>query len=268
MNKNNPIGIFDSGVGGLSVANCIRTELPHEDLLYVADSAYAPYGNQTQTFIEQRSIILTEYLLAQRAKAIVVACNTATVSAIKTLRKMFTIPIIGVEPGVKPAALSSKSGVIGILATEQTLKSYSFNFLAERFASDVKVEVQACSGLVEQIEKMDLEGDKTFALLQRYLQPLLDKNVDTLVLGCTHYAFLLPMIQKVVGDEIDIINTGAAVARETARRLETASLLNTNNRQGIETFWTSGDVTSVTKAISQLWGSTVKVSLMQEGQRN
>jgi len=256
----NPIGIFDSGVGGLSVARRIRKELPGEDLLYVADSFHAPYGSKQQEFIERRSIKLVEFLLEKKAKAIVVACNTATVSAIQQLRSIYSVPIIGIEPGVKPATLTSKTKVVGVLATTQTVNSKAFNYLTKRFTSEIKIEVQACPGLVEQVEICNLHGDETKALIRQYVHPLLQKGADTIVLGCTHYAFLIPAIKEIVGDEINVINTATAVAKEVERRLSTEGLLSLCDDLGSEFFWTSGEESIAKKTISTLWGKTVNVS--------
>lgn len=260
MKNINPIGIFDSGVGGLSVARHIRKELPGENLLYVADSFHAPYGSKPQEFIERRSIKLVEFLLEKKAKAIVVACNTATVSAIQQLRSIYSVPIIGIEPGVKPATLTSKTKVVGVLATTQTVNSKAFNYLAKRFTSEIKIEVQACPGLVEQVEICNLHGDETKALIRQYVHPLLQKGADTIVLGCTHYAFLIPAIKEIVGSEINVINTAQAVAKEVERRLSTEGLLSLCDDFGSEFFWTSGEESVAKKTISTLWGKTVNVS--------
>lgn len=262
MTNSNPIGIFDSGVGGLSVAHSIRKELPHENLLYVADLLHAPYGNKTKEYITQRSLGVTSFLLEKQAKAIVVACNTATVSSIQELRRVHTIPIIGIEPGVKPASFASNSGVVGVLATEQTIRSSSFQHLASRFSTDVTIAVQACPGLVEQIEKMNLDGTETKELIKRYVLPLLEKGADTLVLGCTHYAFLTPLIKKVAGTNVEVIDTNAAVAKEVVRRLHLETLESTSNASGWERFWTSGDPAEAVQKISRFWGRPVTVSQM------
>ena len=201
MDNPNPIGVFDSGVGGLSVLRWIRAELPNEDLLYIADSTYAPYGNRGTSFIERRSIALTNFLLNQKAKAIVVACNTATAASIATLRSMFHIPIVGIEPGVKPAMAKTKTGIIGILATTETLKSVKFNQLISRFSEDVKFVVQDCPGLVEQVELANFMGKKTQNLVKKYVSFLLSEGADTIVLGCTHYIFLEPIVKKIAGQE-------------------------------------------------------------------
>jgi glutamate racemase len=262
MNAANPIGVFDSGLGGLSVLHEIRRALPGEDLLYVADSAYAPYGDKSQQFIEDRSIAISEFLLSRNAKAIVVACNTATGAAITTLRSRFAMPIIAMEPAVKPAAAHSQSGVIGVLATSRTLVSDNFVKLFARYGEDVEIVGQACPGLVEQVEAGDLSSDKTRALLEHYVLPLLERGADTLVLGCTHYPFLAPLIQEIAGAGVAVIDSAAAVARQLRRRLEVSDLLADEAKIGSECFWTSGAPDQARSLVSQLWQADVKVSAL------
>lgn len=262
MNNDGPIGVFDSGIGGLSIALRIRELLPNENILYLADSDNAPYGDKPEEFITQRSSSIAEFLLQRNAKVIVVACNTATVSSIQKLRSKFKVPIIGVEPGVKPATITTKNGVIGVLATTQTLQSSSFNDLARCFSREVKIEVQPCPGLVEQVEMLSLDGDVTEALIKKYVSSLLAKGADTIVLGCTHYAFLAPVIRKVAGPNIEILNTELAVAKETARRLDIESLLSSNATAGKNEFWSSGDQSVSLNQFSQLWGQSVHVFKM------
>ena len=250
------IGVFDSGVGGLSVLRHIRMMLPDARLIYVADSAHVPYGDKTAHYIEQRAIALTRFLIGQGAKAIVVACNTATAAAAQTLRREFNLPVIGMEPAVKPAVSASKSGVVGVLATVGTLKSARFAALLERHAKDIEIITQGCHGLVEQVESGDLEGQKTRELVERYTGPLLLRGADTLILGCTHYPFLAPLIKKVVGD-IALIDTGEAVARQLQRRL-LAELPDTQPGDGTAHFFTSGDAQAASLIMSKLWGSPIE----------
>tara|TARA_R110002050_G_scaffold57423_5_gene129402 strand:+ start:333652 stop:334440 length:789 start_codon:yes stop_codon:yes gene_type:complete len=256
------IGIFDSGIGGLSIARQIQQRLPNEHLLYVADSIHAPYGEKSESYITERAFAISEFLMQRDVKAIVVACNTATVSSIKALRSKYTIPIIGVEPGVKPAVFNTKSGIVGVLATAQTLKSVSFQDLAKSFASQVKIEIQPCPGLMEQVEALSLESDETEALIKQYVFPLLEKGADHIVLGCTHYAFLAPIIKKIVGANVEIINTDFAVAKEAARRLEIADLLSTHSGQGKVEFWSSAHPSVAHRQFNQLWGEPVNVFQM------
>ena len=254
-----PIGVFDSGVGGLSVLREIRSELPGEDLLYVADSGHAPYGDKSTELIEARAVAIVEFLLSQHAKAIVVACNTATGVAIKMLRARFSVPIVAMEPAVKPAVAITQSGVIGVLATSRTIASDNFARLHDRFGADVKILMQACPGLVEQVETGDLASGKTRALIKRYVLPLLEQRADTLVLGCTHYPFLAPLIQEIAGSSVAIIDPSAAIARELRRRLSSADLLSIEKRVGTEQFWTSAATDAAQSVITQLWQADVDV---------
>ncbi len=256
--NNNPLGIFDSGVGGVSVLRWVRRLLPREDLIYVSDAGYAPYGNRSPHYVEERAIRMSRFLLDQGAKAVVVACNTATVTSIATLRSLFAVPFIGIEPGVKPALAVTASGVVGVLATTETLKSPSFHTLINRFGKGVRVEVQGCPGLMEQVESLAFTAPKTRDLLDRYLTPLLEKGADTIVLGCTHYPFLAPLIREMAGDEIRIIDTGEAVSRQVCRTLATRNLLTCSRGPGAVTFWTSGS-RGVETVLSSLWEEAVTV---------
>ncbi|MHB9103431.1 MAG: glutamate racemase [Sulfuricella sp.] len=258
MTAANPIGVFDSGVGGLSVLREIRRELPGENLLYVADSGYAPYGDKPGQLIEARSVAIIEFLMSQRAKAIVVACNTATGAAIETLRARFPLPIVAMEPAVKPAAASSQSGVIGVLATGSTLASDNFVRLFARFGADVDILIQPCPGLVEQVEAGDLSGGQTRALLEQYVLPLLERQADTIVLGCTHYPFLAPLIRE-IAPSVAIIDPSAAIARELRRRLADTGLLSLEARAGTERFWSSVAPDKAQPVISQLWRKGIEV---------
>jgi glutamate racemase len=255
----NPIGVFDSGVGGLSVMREIRRELPGENLLYVADSAHAPYGEKSSEFIEDRSIAIIEFLIGRQAKAIVVACNTATGAAVASLRSKFSIPIVAMEPAVKPAVANTQSGVVGVLATSRTLSSHNFVKLFNRFGAQVEILMQACPGLVEQVEVGDLTGDKTRKLLEQYLFSLLHRGADTIVLGCTHYPFLIALIKDIAGPGVRVIDPSAAVARELRRRLSDSNLLSNLTDAGFDQFWTSHKPEKVQSVISQLWEANVEV---------
>jgi glutamate racemase len=260
----NPIGVFDSGVGGLSVLRQIRRELPAENLIYVADSAHAPYGDKTQEFIEARSFAITRFLLDHGAKAIVVACNTATGAAVAALRSRFTLPIVAMEPAIKPAVAQTQTGVVGVLATRRTLSSHNFVKLFERYGSEAEILPQACPGLVEQVEAGDLAGAKTRSLLERYLAPLLAKSADTLVLGCTHYPFLRALIQEIAGPNVTIIDSSEAVARQLRHRLEAHDLRADKEEPGSEHFWTSADPAISGPVIAQLWLAGVEVRRLPE----
>jgi glutamate racemase len=260
----NPVGVFDSGVGGLSVLREIRRELPAENLIYVADSAYAPYGDKTQALIEERSFAITRFLLDRGAKAVVVACNTATGAAVAALRSHFSVPIVAMEPAIKPAVAQTQTGIVGVLATSRTLASHNFAKLFERYASEAEILPQACPGLVEQVEAGNLAGEKPRRLLERYLSPLLAKGADTLVLGCTHYPFLRALIREIAGPGVAVIDSSEAVARQLRRRLEAHDLLAGPEGAGIEQFFTSADPLTAGPVIGQLWRSIVEVQRLPE----
>lgn len=253
MTNSFPIGVFDSGIGGLSVLREIRALLPNEDLIYLADSAHCPYGDKSEAYIRARSGVLSQFLLERGAKAVVVACNTATAAAVAGLRAQLPVPVVGMEPAVKPAVAASRSKVIGVLATVGTLASAKFAALLARYGEGVRIVTQPCPGLVERVEQADLDGPETRALVQRYTAPLLGAGADTLILGCTHYPFLRPLIGEIVGSEISLVDTGAAVARQLQRVLQANHLLSIEKNPGREEFWTSGDLASLQKAVDALW---------------
>jgi len=236
-----PIGVFDSGVGGISVLKHIRELLPNEDLLYFADSRHAPYGSKSPEFIRERAFALADFLIEKDAKALVVACNTATAAAIGALRERYSIPIIGMEPAVKPAAAATKSGVIGVLATVGTLKSAQFAALLESYGRGITVVTEGCPGLVECIERGELDTPETCKLLEGYIKPLLDAGADTIVLGCTHYPLVRPLIEEIAGLEITLVDTGAAVARQLKKRLTEQDLLTDSSEKGSVTFGTNSE---------------------------
>lgn len=236
MNSNNPIGLFDSGIGGTSIWKEIHELLPNEDTVYLADSKNAPYGQKSKEEIIALSIKNTEYLLNQNAKIIVVACNTATTNAIKELRAKYDVPFIGIEPAIKPAAINSEKHVIGILATQGTLNSELFHQTAEKF-QDTKIIEQIGHGLVPLIEAGEINSKEMDKLLHQYLEPMIDANIDYLVLGCSHYPYLIPQIQKILPKEIKIIDSGEAVARQTKSILAERNLLNTKKYKGEAIFY-------------------------------
>ncbi|MFM9914133.1 MAG: glutamate racemase [Methylophilaceae bacterium] len=256
---NQPIGVMDSGVGGLSVLRHIRQALPNENLLYVADSKHAPYGNKSPEFIRERAIFLADFLIAQGAKALVVACNTATAAAIETLRQQYQLPIIGMEPAVKPAAAATKTGVVGVLATVGTLKSAQFAALLESYGQGVMVVTEGCPGLVECIERGELATAETRRLLEVYLKPLLEARADAIVLGCTHYPFVRSLIEEIVGKKITLIDTGAAVARQLQKRLTEQGFLVEAGESASVAFWTNSEAANAEQVIQQLWGDKVKI---------
>ena len=226
------IGVFDSGVGGLSVLRAIRAALPHEQLVYVADSGHAPYGDQSEAHITQRTLSVGNWLAAQGVKAITIACNTATVVAAKSLREQTHLPVVAIEPAIKPAVAMTRSGVVGVLATRQTVQSASVARLVELYGADKRILLQGCPGLVAQVERADLHSADTEALLRQFITPLIEQGADTLVLGCTHYPFLRDLIQRVAGEGVTLLDPAEAVARELARRLAEAGPLSAASQWG------------------------------------
>jgi glutamate racemase len=263
--RQKPIGVFDSGVGGLSVLRAIRDELPGEHLVYVADSGCAPYGERSAAFVVDRALTITDFLVRQGAKAIVVACNTATGAAVESLRARFTMPIVAIEPAVKPAAARTRSRVVGVLATTGTLSSPNVGKLLANYGADVEFVIQPCPGLADRVEKGDLDSGETRDLVRRYVQPIVARRADILVLGCTHYPFLRTLIEEVAGPGVDIIDPAGAVARELRRRLEAAGLVDGSTTAGGEKFWTTGKTVDVEPVVRQLWGQDVIVSALSGG---
>jgi glutamate racemase len=248
-----PVAVFDSGVGGLSVLGEISRLLPNESLLYVGDCGHIPYGEKTPEFIRQRCVAISEFFREKGAKALVLACNTATVAGIADLRERYPDwPIVGMEPAVKPAAAATQSGVVGVLATTGTLQSAKFAALLDRFAADVQVITQPCPGLVELIETGDLVSPAIRQLLHSYVQPLLAAGCDTIILGCTHYPFLKPLLREMIPASITLIDTGAAVARQLQRLLSQRDLLASGHPQPAQ-FWTSGDPDNFRNILPLLW---------------
>lgn len=255
-----PIGVFDSGIGGLSVLKHIRACLPNEHLLYFADSGYAPYGGKPESEIVARALAIAEFLMQYDAKALVVACNTATAAAIKALRERYpALPVVGVEPGLKPAATLTKSGTVGVLATQRTLASEKFSLLREQISAATHVQFlpQPCVGLADQVEKGELHSAETAALVRRYVEPLIEQGADTLVLGCTHYPFVRPLIEEIAGRitprPVTIVDTGEPIARQLVRLLTERGLLRETDPGTIAGF-TTGSETALRSAFSRLLG--------------
>ncbi len=257
-----PIGVFDSGVGGMSVLRHIQAQLPHENLIYLADSGYAPYGAKPEQLVAERSLAIAQFLLGQGAKALVVACNTATVAAIKLLRAHYPdMPIVGVEPGLKPAAVASRNGKVAVLATDVTLAGEKFLLLREQVssASGATFLLQGCPGLVDRIELGQCDTDDTRALIAGYLLPLLAEGVDTVVLGCTHYPFVRAAIQSILNQanrhDVVLIDTGDAVARQLARLLATGDCQRAENAlpARLQAF-TTASASALSDAFSSLLG--------------
>ncbi|AFQ47700.1 glutamate racemase [Burkholderia cepacia] len=227
-----PIGIFDSGLGGMSVVEAIRRRLPGEAIVYIADTLYAPYGEKTDEFIRSRSLALAEWLAQRGAKLLVIACNTATTHAISYVRSRLAIPVIGVEPGIKPAVQVSGAKVVGVLATAATLRSHRLQALLSAHGHACRFICQAGHGLVELIEQGEATGSSIEALLDKYLTPMIVDGADTLVLGSTHYALLVPSIKRVFGDRLNLIETATAIARRVDHQLTDHQLHNDVNPSG------------------------------------
>jgi glutamate racemase len=249
------IGVFDSGVGGLSVWREIATLLPGADLVYVADQAHCPYGSRSADQIRALSRAIAAFLLAHGAHVIVIACNTASAAALHDLRSRLQVPVVGMEPAVKPAATRTRSGHIGVIATPVTFQGALFASLLERFAQEVEVHMQVCPGLVECVEEGAFDAPETDALLRGYLKPLLDARIDVLVLGCTHYPFLLPAIARVAGPEVEVIDPAPAVARQAARVLGQLGLGDTSDGPGRRLLYTTGPLGPFVQAVARLLGN-------------
>jgi len=259
--NSSPIGVFDSGVGGVSVMREISSLLPSENIIYFADSANVPYGNKSPEFIAKRCHEISHFLISKSCKIIVIACNTATASAIKSLRTAFPdTPFVGMEPAVKPATTASRVKKIGVLATVGTLKSALFAALLDKFAAGTEVIAQPAPGLVECVENGELNTDATKKLVKSFVEPLLKKEVDVIVLGCTHYPFLKSVIAEIAGPHVKLVDTGEAVARQVTRILSKSRLLADKNETPQFEFFTSGDAKKAEDVISVLWKSSVKVN--------
>jgi glutamate racemase len=250
------IAIFDSGLGGLSILREVCQRLPQHDLLYLADSAYCPYGPRPAAEVRARSLALGRWLVEQGAALLVVACNTASSAALDVLRAELPIAVVGMEPGLKPAAAATRSGRIGVLATSNTLAGARFAALVERYAEGVEVITQPCPGLVELVEAGELNSPAARALVERYVAPLLERGVDTLVLGCTHYPFLRSTIADIAGPHVAIVDTGPAVAWQVARVAAQRGLA---VGQGHAHFWTTGDSAQVTAAARRVLDEEILV---------
>jgi glutamate racemase len=257
------IGVFDSGVGGLTVLREIRRALPHEDVVYAADSRFAPYGEKPVEFIRERSAVIVRFLISQGASSIVVACNTATAVAVDALRAEFDLPIVAIEPAIKPAVARTTSGVVGVLATSQTLASRRYAALVERVGGGARIVAQACPGLVEQIEKGELTGDETRALVERFISTPLAQGADTIVLGCTHYGFVSPLIESIAGPGVVILDAARPVAQELRRRLGSARLLSPRLEPGSVQFWSTEPSGELRQLLTRLGFGTADVQHLQ-----
>ncbi len=248
-----PIGIFDSGVGGLSVLRAIQTQLPYEHLLYVADQAHIPYGPRKIDQIRTFAFEITEFLLKEGAKLVVVACNTASAAALHELREAYPgVPFVGMEPAVKPAVTVTKSGKVGVLATPTTFNGELYASLVDRFAHGVQIFKCTCPGLVEQIEHGALDSPVTHAILEAGLRPMLEEGVDTIVLGCTHYPFVIPQIQAITGLKVQTIDPAPAIARQTEHLLNAKNRLNPIIKTGLPRFYTTGNPAALKMLLPRL----------------
>jgi glutamate racemase len=281
MAADSAVGVFDSGIGGLSVLRHIRTQLPHEHLLYFADAGFAPYGDKPEDVLVARALAIAEFLVRRGAKALVVACNTATAAAIAALRASYpAMPVVGVEPGLKPAAALTQCATVGVLATDGTLASAKFNLLREQISATTSVRflTQACIGLADQVERGELQSAATALLVHRYVAPLIAQGADTLVLGCTHYPFVQPLIEQATirtgKSPVTIVDTGEAVARQLLRLLEQHGLRNLASDASTLEAFTTGSRTTLASAFATLlkldppiMGIDVEAGLMTDEQR-
>tara|TARA_R100000789_G_scaffold53602_1_gene52651 strand:- start:112 stop:903 length:792 start_codon:yes stop_codon:yes gene_type:complete len=246
---NFPIGVFDSGIGGTSIWKEITSLLPFENTLYLSDSKNAPYGDKPADEIRALAVKNTEFLLKQNCKLIVVACNTATTNAIDYLRANYSVPFIGIEPAIKPAALKTKTNKIGILATKGTLNSSLFEKTSRKIDQNIIVKETIGTGLVELIEAGKIDSAEMHALLYSYITPLLEEQIDCLVLGCTHYPYLIPKIREIAGNTLQIIDSGQAVAKQTKAILKKFSLANCNFEEGKHQFYINKNKKVLTKIL-------------------
>lgn len=259
-----PVGIFDSGVGGLSVLREIHSTLPHESVYYVADSGNAPWGDKTLEFVRGRGLKIARFLASEGVKAVVIGSNTGTAGSAEALRSNLTIPVVGIEPGVKPAVAATRSRVVGALVPAAMGGSDRMASLLDRFGTDVKVITQPVPGLVEHVEAADLDGPELRRMVEGYVRPLLDAGADTIVLGSTHYVWLKPLIAEVAGPGVTLIETGPAVARQLKRVLEERGLLAPDSAVAADRFWTSGDPAKSEQVISALLERRVMVVKLPE----
>lgn len=251
----NIIGVLDSGVGGLSVFRAIRSLLPAQPAIYIGDQAHVPYGTRQLEEVQGFTHEIVRFLLDQGSRLIVVACNTASVAALQSLRQAYPhIPFVGMEPAVKPAAEQTHSGTVGVLATAATFQTTMYASVVERFAQGVTILEDPCIGLVSQIEKGNLEGSETNRILEKALRPMLNQGVDTIVMGCTHYPFVIPLIQKIAGPGVRVIDPAPAIARQVKRMLEVDGMLEQGDSTAAVRFITTADAQQFSQLIHQLLG--------------
>ena len=263
---NSPIGIFDSGVGGLSVLRAIRAQMPEESFVYFGDQGHIPYGPRPMEQIRDFSKAITKFLRARGTKIIVVACNTASAAALKYLREKFPDgEFVGMEPAVKPAAETTQTGKVGVLATPATFQGALYASVVERFANGVELFQNTCNGLVQQIEQGNLNGGETRKILEDALHPMLEKNIDTVVLGCTHYPFVIPLIQEIVGEKVRVIDPAPAVARQVKRLLEAGGIKDNSSVRGSVKFYTSGESQALKSLLPVLLGENGGALTVRKG---
>lgn len=264
ISSNSPIGIFDSGVGGISVLRAIREQMPEESVIYFGDQGHIPYGPRPMEQIRNFSEAITKFLLEQNAKIIVVACNTASAAALKYLREKFSnVQFVGMEPAVKPAAEYTQTGKVGVLATPATFQGALYASVVERFANEVELFQNTCPGLVQQIEQGNLDTEETRKILEGALLPMLEKKIDTVVLGCTHYPFVIPLIQQIVGESVRVIDPAPAVAKQTGRLLEARGRRNRYGAKGDVRILTSGDPDLLQPLLPMLLGESAEVQKLK-----
>jgi glutamate racemase len=260
VTPSSPLGVFDSGVGGLSVLQAVQHELPDEATIYLADQAHVPYGRRPLEEVQSFAEAISCYLLSKGSKLIVVACNTASAAALHHLRATFPeIPFVGMEPAVKPAAEYTRSGVVGVLATPATFQGKLYASVVERFANGVTVLQQTCPGLVGQIEAGKLKGSETREILEQALEPMLKQGIDTVVLGCTHYSFVIPLIEEIVGPGVRVIDPAPAVARQVHRVLSDRNMLNKHDQAAGHRYLTSGEAKRLESLLPVLLGKQAEV---------
>jgi len=263
------LGVFDSGIGGFSVIREMRDLLPAHPLIYLADQAHVPYGARSLEEVRLYSVAITRFLIDRGARLIVVACNTASAAALHDLRSEFpAVRFVGMEPAVKPAAEITRTGVVGVLATPATFQGELYNSVVERFAGGVTILQDTCPGLVEQIEHGRLDDTVTRAILQRSIQPMLEKGIDTIVLGCTHYPFVIPLIQEIAGEGVRVIDPAPAIARQVRRLLLQEGLLCEGYRNVEDVFFTTGDLASFARSLCWCWSgsaASIKTVHWQDG---
>ncbi len=250
---NRPIGVFDSGIGGLTVLKELVKRLPYEDFIYFADSKNAPYGPKSVAEITQLSEKNIKFLIDQNCKLVVIACNTATAAAVNLMRNAFDIPIIGLEPAVKPACLNTKTGSVGVLATEGTFRGNHFKTTSEKYKDYVIIHLQVAKGLVEFAENGIFEGDQVRELINKYVNPFLLNDIDQLVLGCTHYPYFYTLIKEIVGETVEVIDSAAPVARRTKDVLMSNKIFRTENHAQKITIYYSGDQKVMSKVVARLF---------------